>query len=319
MQRLTRILLSVLPLAIIGSLLYAAFFVKPTVRANNIEPPAIQRGEFMYGVASPGSQLIWGVGSGGKTWRVSDMGHSISAKQTPTSENLQDIAAWSNSEAAAVGDGGVVLVTHDAGQSWTPVKVTLSSVANKLVRVRIFDDGSAWAVGEMGAALRSTNRGSTWERVTPEEDKAWNDVFEGAGKVWLVGEFGRISESIDGGRNWTSIASPVKSSLLAVAFRDEQHGVAVGVDGVVITTSDGGATWSEAHHVTPNHLFDLTWDGTRWLAVGEMGVLLIGDASGNTWRASRVSAGSREWHTKIIRAGHQYLASGGSLDVVDVR
>lgn len=319
MQRFARTVLSILPLVIIGGLLYAAFFVKPTVGASRIQPPVVQRGEFIYGITSPASGVVLGAGSGGKIWRTGDLGQSMTVTQSPTTATLQDIAAWSSGEAVAVGDAGTVLVTRDSGQSWTPVKVTLSAIANKLVRVRIFDDGSAWAVGEMGAALRSTDRGATWKRMTPEEDEAWNDVFVRGDRAWLVGEFGRINESKDGARSWTSIASPVKSSLMAIAFRDEQHGVAVGVDGVVVTTSDGGDTWTAARPASPAHLFDLAWDGRQWLAVGERGVLLIGDATGANWRESRVTPGNRQWHTKIIRHGQQYIASGGSLDVVDAR
>ncbi|WP_341317574.1 YCF48-related protein [Paraburkholderia sp. IMGN_8] len=319
MQRFARTVLSILPLVIIGGLLYAAFFVKPTVGANRVQPPAVQRGEFIYGIASSPSGVVLGAGSGGKIWRTVDLGKSMTVTQSPTTANLQDIAAWSNSEAVAVGDAGAVIVTRNSGQSWTPVKVTLSSIANKLIRVRIFDDGNAWIVGEMGAALRSTDRGATWNRMTPEEDKAWNDVFVSGDRVWLVGEFGRISESKDAGHTWTNIASPVKSSLMAITFRDEQHGVAVGVDGAVVTTIDGGDTWTAVRPMSTGHLFDLAWNGKQWLAVGERGVLLIGDATVTNWRVSRVSPDNRQWHTKIIREGQQYLASGGSLDVVDAR
>jgi photosystem II stability/assembly factor-like uncharacterized protein len=319
MQRFARTVLSILPLVIIGGLLYAAFFVKPTVGASHVRPPVVQRGELIYGIASPASGVVLGVGSGGKIWRTGDLGQSMTVTQLPTTATLQDIAAWSDSEAVAVGDAGTVIVTRDSGRFWTPIKVNLSSIANKLVRVRIFDEGSAWAVGEMGAALRSTDRGATWMRMTPEEDKAWNDVFASGDKIWLVGEFGRISESNDAGQTWANIASPVKSSLMAIVFRDDLHGVAVGVGGVIVTTCDAGQTWTAARAASPVHLFDLAWDGKQWLAVGEMGVLLIGDATGANWRVSRVAPGNRQWHTKIIRDGQKYLASGGSLDVVNER
>src|ERR1700692_4096054 len=134
--------------------------------ASRVQPPAVQRGELIYGIASSPSGVVLGAGSGGKIWRTVDLGQSMTVTQSPTTANLQDIAAWSRGEAVAVGDAGTIIVTRNSGQSWTPVKVTLSSIANKLVRVRVFDDGSAWTVGEMGAALRSTDRGATWNRMT---------------------------------------------------------------------------------------------------------------------------------------------------------
>ncbi|WP_185640719.1 WD40/YVTN/BNR-like repeat-containing protein [Burkholderia sp. Bp9142] len=316
MLRAIRATLSVLPLLIIGGLLYAAVFVKPNVSASTVVPPPIARGEYMYGVASLKDGAILGVGSGGKIWRISPGEQTIMSEKSPTSAALQDIATWNDGAAVAVGDGGTVLVSQDQGKSWSTVKVTLSSVANKLVRVRAIEDGSAWAVGEMGAALKSTDHGATWNRVTSEEDKSWNDVFVVGNKVWLVGEFGRISSSSDGGATWSNVASPVKNSLMAVAFRDDMHGVAVGVDGTVLSTTDGGVAWAVAPRVVTSHLFDVTWDGKEWLAVGDMGVLLIGDASGAHWRESRVTPDNRQWHTKIVRDGDRYVASGGSVDVV---
>lgn len=319
MQKVTRAVLSILPFVIVAGLLYAAYFIKPTVRASHVEPSAIERGDYVYGIASPASGVVLGVGSGGKTWRFEGAGRSIHLTQSPTGSMLQDVASWDLNDAVAVGDTGTVLVTKDGGRSWTSVKVALSSVANKLVRVRTFGDGSAWTVGEMGGALRTTDRGVTWQRMTPDEDKAWNDVYVDGGKVLLVGEFGRISQSDDGGRTWTNIASPVKASLMAVSFRDALDGVAVGVNGATAATRDGGQTWNAVSPITRNDLFDVTWDGEHWLAVGERGVLLIGDATGGQWRVSSVASGSREWHTKIIRDGQQYLASGGSLDIIDAR
>ncbi len=307
---------SALPLLIIGGLLYAAVFVKPNVSQSTVVPPPVERGEYMYGIAPLQGGGIVGVGSGGKIWRISVDGKSIDARKSPVGAALQDVATWSDGEAVAVGDDGTILLSRDQGKSWSAVKVTLSSIANKLVRVRTFEDGSAWAVGEMGAALKSTDHGATWSRVTSEEDRSWNDAFAAGKKVWLVGEFGRIGSSEDGGATWTNSTSPVKSSLMAIAFRDEQHGVAVGLDGAVLTTTNGGATWAAAPRVIPSHLFDVAWDGKEWLAVGDMGVLLIGDASGTSWRESRVTPENRQWHTKVIRNGDRYIASGGSVDVV---
>jgi photosystem II stability/assembly factor-like uncharacterized protein len=58
-----------------------------------------------------------------------------------------------------------------------------------------------------------------------------------------VGQFGRIAYSDDGGKRWTQATVPVSSDLLAVHFPTPLKGWAVGHDGVVLHSSDGGATW----------------------------------------------------------------------------
>jgi photosystem II stability/assembly factor-like uncharacterized protein len=51
--------------------------------------------------------------------------------------------------------------------------------------------------------------------------------------------------SDDAGASWAQAQSPVRSDLTAVQFVDSQHGFAVGHDGVVLGTSDGGRQWSK--------------------------------------------------------------------------
>ena len=67
-----------------------------------------------------------------------------------------------------------------------------------------------------------------------------------AGKrVVAVGQHGHIVYSDDLGRNWTQASVPVSSDLLAVSFPSASQGWAVGHDGVVLHTADGGANWSK--------------------------------------------------------------------------
>ena len=314
--RLLSVFLAIAPLLLIGGLLYAAIFVKPTVSTTAFAAPPIQRGDFMYGVTSPAPDVLWAAGTFGKIWLSEDGAQSWSIQSTPTRMNLQDIVAWNMSQAVAVGDGGVVLRTEDGGHHWAAVEVPLSKLSNKLLRLRLFEDASAWAVGEGGSVLRSGDVGRHWQRVHGDVDQAWNDVHKQGEQVWVAGEFGRIAVSRDVGRNWSSVASPVRTSLMAIAFRDANNGVAVGVEGVILITRDGGAKWIEVPKPTREHLFDLLWDGTGWLAVGDKGILLRADAQATQWRFGRVTEGERAWHTKLITSGKNYVFSGATLSML---
>ena len=67
-----------------------------------------------------------------------------------------------------------------------------------------------------------------------------------AGKrVVCVGQHGHIVYSDNQGKSWSQAAVPVSSDLLAVSFPSPQNGWAVGHDGVVLHTSDGGANWAK--------------------------------------------------------------------------
>nr|BAN84081.1 hypothetical protein [Pseudomonas sp. HI-70] len=60
-----------------------------------------------------------------------------------------------------------------------------------------------------------------------------------------VGMRGLIIRSDDQGLSWTQARVPVQSDLLAVQFASEQQGWAVGHDGVVLHSADGGRTWAK--------------------------------------------------------------------------
>lgn len=62
-------------------------------------------------------------------------------------------------------------------------------------------------------------------------------------RVVGVGQRGHVVYSDDQGRSWRQAKVPVSSDLVAVSFPSAQQGWAVGHDGVVLATSDGGATW----------------------------------------------------------------------------
>jgi photosystem II stability/assembly factor-like uncharacterized protein len=62
-------------------------------------------------------------------------------------------------------------------------------------------------------------------------------------RLVAAGQRGHILLSDDDGRSWRQAAVPVSSDLTALSFPTAAIGYAVGHDGVVLGTIDGGATW----------------------------------------------------------------------------
>ena len=316
MKRAIKFLVSAMPLVIVASLLYAALFIKPNPVGASVAKPNFERGDSFYGIAIPSATALWAAGSSGKVVRSDDGGSSWTLQRTPTRATLQDIAAWDTRKAVAVGNDGVVITTGDGGKSWSSVNAPRSAIANKLMRVKTLPDGAAWAVGEGGVVIHSKDFGATWALAMKEEDSAWNGVFLLDHQAWLVGEFGRIKSSKDDGVTWQVVNSPVKASLMSVAFKDRLNGVAVGLAGLVLATHDGGMQWQVEKAATGEHLFDVVWDGTKWLAAGDNGVLLTADESATAWNPVLTASQGRGWHTRIShREGRDYLA-GAALTLL---
>ena len=63
-------------------------------------------------------------------------------------------------------------------------------------------------------------------------------------RMVAAGQRGHVVYSDDRGRTWTQAEVPVSSDLTALSFPTPQVGWAVGHDGVVLVTADGGKTWA---------------------------------------------------------------------------
>ena len=70
-------------------------------------------------------------------------------------------------------------------------------------------------------------------------------VTRNGDRLVAVGPRGHIVVSTDAGANWQQAQVPVSSDLTAVYFPSARIGWAVGHDGVVLATDDGGATWTK--------------------------------------------------------------------------
>lgn len=110
-----------------------------------------------------------------------------------------------------------------------------------------------------------------------------------------VGERGHVLLS-DDGQTWTQVADvPTRATLTSVTARGDQAW-AVGHDGVIIRSADGGKTWSlvnsnpynrdvdDPHNGTP--LLDVLFiDDQRGFAIGAYAWMLATDDSGQSWRS----------------------------------
>ena len=68
-------------------------------------------------------------------------------------------------------------------------------------------------------------------------------VTRAGSRVIAVGQRGHVVISTDGGASWKQSPVPVSSDLTAVFFVDDRQGWAVGHDGVILHTGNGGDRW----------------------------------------------------------------------------
>lgn len=131
-----------------------------------------------------------------------------------------------------------------------------SGTVVELRGLSVLSPSVAWASGQRGTVLRTTDGGAHWSaRVVPGaelldlrgiEATSANTAF-----AMSIGDSSRIFRTTDGGSSWSLrlILNQKGTFLDAIRFWDAQHGIAMSdpVDGhfYLVTTSDGGNTWKE--------------------------------------------------------------------------
>ena len=128
--------------------------------------------------------------------------------------------------------------------------------------------------------------------------------------VVAVGDHGAIIRSIDSGRSWTPVAAPLGATLTGIAFEAKGvRGWAVGHEGRILATHDGGLTWNECfrHASRDAVLLDVfVLDQDQVLAVGAFGLALESKDGGITW--SELKLPSEDLHLNRISKSAQGTA-----------
>ena len=134
------------------------------------------------------------------------------------------------------GDSGLILISSDFGQTWTPTASPISEDIH-------YSDSAFGALaiaGNSGILLLKQDVNSDWVEL-PLSESINGISLTGNNSLVAVGNEGAIWRY--GGSNWEFIQTGVDEDLLDVSFLDEDLGVAVGKNGTIIFSEDGGQTW----------------------------------------------------------------------------
>ncbi|MGD8350879.1 MAG: YCF48-related protein, partial [Gammaproteobacteria bacterium] len=232
----------------------------------------------------------------GDIFHTNDSGTTWTLQLSDTS--LSDVFAIDANTAWAVGSGGTILSTDDAGATWVNKNVTSISSLDRLDAIDFVDGSNGWVVGRDSIA-NTSDAGSTWiTQATHNGRNFWGVDFIDVTTGWAVGsqrtlvgtsyiDVAEIFHTSDGGNTW--IEQDVGNcgmncyyrTLYGVSFVDVQTGWAVGSG--LFHTIDGGNSWN-TQYATVNDLRGVHFlnSSTGW-AVGENGTIIHTIDGGVTW------------------------------------
>jgi photosystem II stability/assembly factor-like uncharacterized protein len=260
------------------------------------------------------------VGPGGAIYQSSDAA-TWTARSAPAgfTSDLYAVASYTASlnltanpglHYIAVGAGGAAVTSTD-GVTWT---VGAGFDATRAALRSLIAVGAAFtAVGD-GGAIRTTVDGITWTDRASNTTANLRGVAYGGGRYVAVGDGGVIVTSTDGGATWTAQTVNGAGNLHAVAYGNNYNDlsntssplvlaintfVAVGDNGAVVVSNDGGATWSVQSVAGAGEFAAVSYI-TRFVAI---------DRNGNAFASFK----GQEWSTPVATsgAGVRAMASNG--------
>ena len=275
----------------------------------------------LRGLSAVSATTAWASGSLGTVLRTTDRGATWQQVGPPGTQDLQfrDIEAFDADHAVIMSIGANpsdfrIYVTANGGQTWALTFVNSEPTAFYDC-MTFFDSRRGLALsdppdGVHFRVIATDDGGLTWHVTGAQMPDALPGEFAFAAsgqcitsdhgrRAWFGtggGAQARVFRSDDGGASWTVAPTPIASGptagIFALAFRGQQHGLAVGGDFLAETaspdnfarTADGGASWSLLPAAPHEYRSGATWvDGHTALAVGPSGSDVSTDA-GSTWQ-----------------------------------
>ncbi len=189
--------------------------------------------------------VVYGVG----VLRSTDGGLTWANTATPTGVRALHFSNGLNG--IVVGNGGAILRTADAGNTW---EVMASGVTQNLLAIDRRGD-VVLAAGSSGRVTRSSDGGATWTAVTVGSNlMTHQSIAIAADGTGFIGTDGRIFGTTDHGITWELINPGTYHTFLnKVSFANGDTGVAVGyetsggIENGLLRTVDGGRTWLNAN------------------------------------------------------------------------
>ncbi len=221
---------------------------------------------------------LWGTVAGDNIYTTSDGGISwICRYPTYPPHEIKSVDFSNVTRGIAVGGQGIILITNDMGQSWTPVP---SSTTADLSSVCFISHNIIFVGGDK-VILKSTDGGLSWTLI-PSAIPFNSISFVNSTTGYGVGGKA-VYKTVDGGNTWEVVSPPgITSHTYYVKFIDADTGFVAGgynlFESLLMKTTDRGETWK--FYSIPS-IYEL-----RTLEITSDYTLFAGGYNGNIFKAT---------------------------------
>lgn len=234
----------------------------------------------------------------------------------------------------AVGNLGEVLKTTDGGSTSADQTAFPSSSIQRSVRgvsSSTYWVSGADSVNGGSSIFATTNGGTTWSvqyntvtdgtlpaRTLTGSDRINQMDFSSSTLGWAAGGLGsnvNIIWKTTNGTSWSVVynksTSGTNDQLQSIFFVDTTNGYAVGNTGVILKSTDAGATWTQQTSGTTENLYEVRCytNADNCFIAGGTGTILKTTNGGTTWTA--LSSGTTKTLAALEMVGTSKIWVGG--------
>ena len=207
----------------------------------------------LTGVTFANAKQGWAVGHWGAILASNDGGETWKIQRLSSEEDrpLFAVHFFNARQGVAVGLWSLVLTTDDGGVTWTEQTLEAPPGFSRadLNLMGLFADGHGglYATAERGQVLRSDDQGNSWRYLdTGYEGTLWSGAALADGSLLVGGQRGTLLHGSADGKDFRRLPLQSKSSVTSIAVSGSQV-LAVGLDGLMVQSSDGGRSFQEQH------------------------------------------------------------------------
>ncbi len=213
----------------------------------------------------------------------------------PQGNSIFNIQFVNSTTAYATASSGTLMKTTDSGETWQTNSYAGGS--EKIMEGLYFlDENEGWAGGYDGKLLHTTDGGVSWDSVTGHSVQIITGIaFPNPLHGIIVTSYqyslccASVYVTTDGGNSWSNspLPSDGQDNINDVAFANDTLGIAVGLFGELLRTTDGGFTWIKQDAATTENLSSVDHIGNDlWMAAGNGRIIIKSTDGGVTWSES---------------------------------
>lgn len=228
-------------------------------------------------------------GAAGTLLKTTDGGETWNPITTGTSNDLYRTYFQDEDHGIVVGNNGTARKTINGGQNWTTINLNTTEHFRD-VFFWTATDGIIIGGNGVGIVRTTDDGGQTWQSQDDIPGEGLRSACMNNGKLYFIGFEGNLFEVDTTDFSFTTHDTE-QPAMVSIDWNALDHAIAIGGNGFIKKTTDGGVTWTYVESNTNNFMAEV-----RFLNSTD-GFIACGDVANNTGLLLKTNDGGETWTT----------------------